>query len=187
MDSHPPKERIMALITRVARLFRADLHALLDQVEEAAPLLRQALREMEHSVQQTANQLDGERRQRELLTRRRDEIDSGLAPIAEQLELCLGSGNDALARLLLRRRLEGERLAAHLERQLAALDATIEAGQRRLDDQRRQLQQLQQQAELHAPAEPAAAASPPRWSAEDFSVSDADVELALLREQRRRA
>jgi phage shock protein A len=175
----------MALITRMARLFRADLHALLDQVEEPVQLLRQAVREMEESVQQAARQLDGQRQQRDELSRRRGEIVAGLAPIAEQLELCLDADNPALARVLLRRQLEGERLAAHAERQLAALEQAIEAGQQRLDEQHLQLQRLQQQAELHAPADEAPAA--PRWSAEEFSVSDADVELALLRAQRRRA
>ena len=45
----------MALMTRVARLFRADLHAVLDRIEEPEVLLRQALREMEDGV-------NGERR-----------------------------------------------------------------------------------------------------------------------------
>ncbi|MGH8588771.1 MAG: PspA/IM30 family protein, partial [Gammaproteobacteria bacterium] len=37
----------MALITRVSRLFRSDLHAVLDRIEEPEVLLRQAIREME--------------------------------------------------------------------------------------------------------------------------------------------
>ena len=40
----------MALITRVARLFRADFHAVLDRVEEPDILLRQAIREMEDDL-----------------------------------------------------------------------------------------------------------------------------------------
>ena len=40
----------MALMTRVARLFRADVHAVLDRLEEPDVLLRQAIREMEESL-----------------------------------------------------------------------------------------------------------------------------------------
>ena len=40
----------MALITRVARLFRADLHAVLDRIEEPDVLLKQAVREMEEEL-----------------------------------------------------------------------------------------------------------------------------------------
>lgn len=36
----------MALINRATRLFRADLHAVLDRIEEPDILLRQAVREM---------------------------------------------------------------------------------------------------------------------------------------------
>ena len=40
----------MALITRISRLFKADFHAVLDQIEEPEVLLRQAVREMEDSI-----------------------------------------------------------------------------------------------------------------------------------------
>ncbi len=40
----------MALITRMTRLFTADLHAVLDRLEEPDVLLKQALREMEDDV-----------------------------------------------------------------------------------------------------------------------------------------
>ena len=37
----------MTLITRLGRLFRADMHAVLDGLEEPTMLLRQAVRDME--------------------------------------------------------------------------------------------------------------------------------------------
>ena len=40
----------MALVTRLSRLFRADLNAVLDRLEEPEMLLRQAVREMEEEV-----------------------------------------------------------------------------------------------------------------------------------------
>ena len=40
----------MPLVDRVARLFRADLHAVMDRIEEPDVLLRQALREMEEEL-----------------------------------------------------------------------------------------------------------------------------------------
>ena len=47
----------MALITRVGRLFRADLHAVLDRVEEPEVLLRQAIREMEEELAEERQRL----------------------------------------------------------------------------------------------------------------------------------
>ena len=40
----------MALITRISRLFQADLHAVLDRIEEPDLLLRQAVREMQDDL-----------------------------------------------------------------------------------------------------------------------------------------
>ena len=42
----------MVLISRISRLFRADLHAVLDRIEEPEALLRQAIREMEELLAQ---------------------------------------------------------------------------------------------------------------------------------------
>ena len=47
----------MALITRLSRLFQADLHAVLDRIEEPDTLLRQAMREMEEALDPDAQQI----------------------------------------------------------------------------------------------------------------------------------
>jgi phage shock protein A len=178
----------MPLINRLARLFRADVHAVLDQIEEPGLLLRQAVRDMEDAV------ADGDAR-RAALIRCRDanrarhgEIALAQARMGGELALCLDAGNESLARLMLRRRLEGERLQAHLDRECGRLDAAVQELERDLADQREALQRFRQQAAVHAPTPPddSAGAAPP-WSAESFAVTDADVELALLREQRSRA
>jgi phage shock protein A len=123
------------------------------------------------------------------MLRRQQEISATLATLGDELELCLDAGNEDLARVLLRRRLEGERLLAHLLRQTGRLDAELVDAQRTLEQQRAQFEQLRQQAEAQAPGSGSGSdtdASAPAWSAEQFSVSDADVELALLRARRSR-
>ena len=49
----------MTLINRVSRLFRADLHAVLDRVEEPDLLLHQAVREMEDDLAADRRRLAG--------------------------------------------------------------------------------------------------------------------------------
>ena len=96
----------MALISRVTRLFRADLHAVLDSIEEPELLLRQAVREMEEEVdrQQQRARILGQRR--ELLKGREAETEAFLNGLEEQLDVCFDAGNDELARTQVRRRLE---------------------------------------------------------------------------------
>jgi phage shock protein A len=174
------------MLTRLTQLFRADVHAVLDRIEEPEQLLRQSLRDMADALHTASRKLDQDRQRRAAMIRRQQEISVTLATLGDELELCLDAGNEDLARVLLRRRLEGERLLAHLLRQTGRLDAELVDAQRTLEQQRAQFEQLRQQAEAQAPGSDTDA-SAPAWSAEQFSVSDADVELALLRARRSRA
>lgn len=176
----------MPMINRLTRLFRADMHAVLDGIEEPDLLLRQALREMEEALSDGTRKLELDRQQRDALARRSQEISTTLTKVDEELELCLSVDNEALARVLLRRRLEGERLLAHLQRQASRLEVDITHAQQSLEKQRAQFEQLRAQAQAQTPSTDAAGFAGP-WSAEQFSVSDADVELALLRARRGRA
>ncbi len=174
----------MTLMTRFSRLFRADLHAVLDRLEEPDVLLRQALREMEQSLVDGRRQLKVQELERQQLLRRRSQAEAGAGDIEAQLDLCFAAGNTELARTLLRRKLEGERLGAWLERRVTGLDAAIAERSQALEEQAQQLQRLRDQTALFEgePGREADGAGP-----EDRPVSEADVELALLREQRRRA
>ncbi len=117
----------MALITRVARLFRADLHAVLDRIEEPDILLRQAVRDMEEELagdQQRLKLLNHEQEQIEARVR---ELDPTLQEIEEQLQVCFDAGKDDLARALIRRRLETQGYSKHLQRRRAMLQETLAA------------------------------------------------------------
>ena len=67
----------MALITRVSRLLRADLHAVLDRVEEPEVLLRQAVREMDAALGEDRRRTKlMEHEQTQLVARERDAVRS---------------------------------------------------------------------------------------------------------------
>ena len=89
----------MALITRVSRLFRADIHAVLDRMEEPELLLKQAVREMEQQI-----------------AGRRHDLGQRLQETQEEMDLCFDTGNESLLRALLKRKLETERFAKFLDR-----------------------------------------------------------------------
>lgn len=177
----------MALMTRLSRLFRADVHAVLDRLEEPDVLLRQALREMEDEVARGTQLQKARELERAQLQARSTELQKGLAAIGGELDLCFAAGNDALIRTLLRRRLEGERIVKHLAQRIAALGQQLDGQRATLEEQRRQLEALRQKAALFD-AEPGREerGDAAGWSAEAFAVSDADVELAMLRERQQR-
>jgi len=175
----------MTLITRLGRLFRADMHAVLDGLEEPTMLLRQAVRDME-------DVLAGEQAARDELVaevqRLAIALDDGrgrVAALDEELSLCLAVNKDDLARDLVRRKLETTRHEAQLmERQQALREAQrrIEA---RLIEHRRRLANLRAQAALHQRANVVNDAD--GGSGWATPISDAEIEVALLRERQRRA
>lgn len=173
----------MALITRISRWFRADLNAVLDRLEEPDLVLREAIREMEDALssQQQAHQaLSAEIQQ---LAERSRKLRESADAIGEQLDLCFMSDNEALAKQLLRRRLEQQRLAdtceqraQELARQADALNQDIQRMQQQLQDQRSKAEAFGVNAQAGDSA-----------NDHHHRVTDADVELAFLAERRARS
>jgi phage shock protein A len=175
----------MALITRVLRLFRADMHAVLDRIEEPEVLLRQAVREMEEGLagdEQRIKRLNHEYGQ---LTARQDDLVQSLAETEQELDVCFDSGKDGLARSLIRRKLEAQRFLRFLARKRETLEETLSGLKARLKANRTRLERIRQKAELLA-AENSVEPSRDVWGEPDWPVRDEDVEVAFLREQQKR-
>jgi phage shock protein A len=176
----------MALITRVARLFRADLHAVLDRIEEPDILLRQAVRDMEEQLAGDQQRLRLLNHEQEQIESRARELDPTLHDIEEQLQVCFDAGKDDLARALIRRRLETQRYSKHLQRRHAVLQDTRTALTARVNEQHAQLEAMRQKAELLT--EDAASERPGDiCDSREFGVRDEDVEVAFVQEKQRRS
>ena len=177
----------MALITRLTRLFRADAHAVLDRMEEPDVVLAQAVREMEEDVAAASRQLKARELELGRLRQRAADLVASVSAIAGELDLCFAAGNEALVRTLLRRRLEGERLAKHLEQRIGTLVRENDERRAALVERERKLDAMRQKAQLFA-AEPRRDESEPAcWRGDEVAVSEADVDLALLRERQQRS
>jgi phage shock protein A len=172
----------MALINRIARLFTADVHAVLDRIEEPDALLKHAIREMEDELARSELNLRQLTMQRDELAERQRKVQAVFAELSEQLDVCFKEGNDGLARKILKRRLETERLAEHVADRIAALDK--EFTQRRVvaAEQREHLDVMRQKAELLS----SAPGNQDEWGNREFAVGEDEVEVAFLRERQQR-
>lgn len=176
----------MALINRVSRLFKADFHAVLDQIEEPEQLLKQAIREMEDDLAETEQRIKACAHDQETLASRRTEIDSKLSEIDEELDLCFASKKDDLAKGLIKKKLEAERLAKRLGSKYGASEKYLAEQRAALDENRATLEGLRQKAEIFAQRTPANGESEfddIAWMARELQVSDDEVEVAFLREK----
>jgi phage shock protein A len=173
----------MALINRMARLFTADVHAVLDRMEEPDVLLKHAIREMEEELASGEQRVRSLEHERAALAERHDKIQAALAELAEQLDVCFGNGTDELARKVVKRKLETERLERHISDRRTAVDKQLAQRRAATSEQREQLDVLRQKAELltNAPA-----SGGDEWGRTELAVGDAEVEVAYLRERAKR-
>lgn len=180
----------MAMINRVSRLFKADFHAVLDQIEEPELLLKQAIRDMQDELAATEQRIILCASDQQSLHVRKTELEASIAEVNEQLDLCFDSGKDDLAKSLIRKKLETERFLKRLCAKYAADDKYLSVQRSVLEENRAALEGLRQKAELIAERAPARSGSSNyndhTWSSREMSVSDDEVEVAYLREKRQR-
>jgi phage shock protein A len=176
----------MALITRVSRLFQADLHAVLDRIEEPDVLLRQAVREMEDELAKDEQCMKLLRHEQQQLITRQADIERTLQEVDEELDLCFESAKEDLARPLVKRKLETLQFKKSLERKQQAADQALTTLQARLEENRGQLESMRQKMELlvdeNRPEQVADS-----WVDPQVCIRDEDVEVAFLREKQQRS
>jgi phage shock protein A len=178
----------VALINRVSRLFTADVHAVLDRIEEPDALLKHAIREMEEELargEQRVKQLEHER---DTLADRHRKVQAAIGELGGQLDVCFGSGASApnageLARKIIKRRLETERLDKHVAERRAAVDKLLAERRTAVGEQREQLDVMRQKADLLADAP----SGGDEWGKAELAVGADEVEVAYLREQQKRS
>jgi len=181
----------MALINRVSRLFKADFHAVLDQIEEPELLLKQAVRDMEDDLAATEQRIHLCAHDQEALLSRVNELQRSITEFDEQLDLCFESGKDDLAKNLIRKKLESGRILKRLSARQASDDKYLAEQRVLLDENRATLEGLRQKAELFAQRAPEHYDSPSEfddigWIARDLAVADDEVEVAYLQEKSKR-
>ena len=182
----------MALINRISRLFKADFHAVLDQIEEPGQLLKQAIRDMEDDLSNTEQRIALCTHDQEALSVRKRELESAITDIDTQLDLCFESEKDELAKSLIKKKLEAERLLKRLDAKHAANEKYLDEQRAKFDENKATLESLRQKAELFAQRIPAHGNNGSEfddiaWMAREMTVGDDEVEIAYLREKSSRS
>ncbi|MFW2440402.1 MAG: PspA/IM30 family protein [Arenicellales bacterium] len=175
----------MALITRVSRLFQADLHAVLDRIEEPDILLKQAVREMEDELLRDEQRLKLLQHEQSQMQVRESELEQSLVEIGQELDICFESGKEKLAKAMVRRKLEAQGLKRVLSRKCTDLGETISRLETQQKEYQMRLDNMRQKAELLT-EEQDRNDSAGGWPSATVSIQDEDVEVAFLREKKNR-
>lgn len=168
----------MALINRISKLFTADLHAVLDRIEEPEVLLNQAVRDMAEELDSSEHRLARLNEAARENEARLAEIGSALETTQGEIDVCLASNEDELAKTVVRRKLELQASQRALDNEARVLAEAIERMQTTVDDQRRELDAVKRQADAAVEGVSVTSTS---------TITQEDVEVALLKEKARGA
>ncbi len=167
----------MAILSRFTQLLTADIHAVMDRIEEPRAQLKQALRELEAAQSQGQLRLKQLSAQTQSLEDQQRKLRAQQVQAEQELELCLDADSDTLAKKVIRRQLQLQQQSTHLNSQQEHCQLLQVELQNQLNDCADQAQLLAQQIELlpetHQPANAGSGLS-------DNFISDDAVEIALL-------
>jgi phage shock protein A len=160
----------------------------LDQIEEPEALLKQAIRDMEDDLDDTERRIALCSHDQEALSVRRRELEGAIGEIDAQLDLCFESGKDGLAKTLIKKKLEAERLLKSLNAKHASNDKYLDEQRKLFEENNATLEGLRQKAELFAQRAPArtdtgSGLEDIAWMAREMTVGDDEVEIAYLHEK----
>jgi phage shock protein A len=174
----------MAILTRIFRLFKADIHGIMDQIEDQGLLLKQHLRDMEDSLVQKEARLKQMCFARDQVRHHYEKGIKESSSLEQDLEVAIRKERDDIARTLIKKltplsHIQTER-CSHVER----LNHEIKLFKEDLEQQRLQYEHLRQQAVdfFHRTEKLSADCSWPPMQADTgtYELSNEEIELELL-------
>ena len=174
----------MAILTRILQLFKADIHGVMDQIEDRGLLLKQHLREMEEALVQKEARLRQMGLAMDQARQDHKKVKKESCRLEQDLEVAIRKDRDDIARMLIKKlkplsRIQSER-STHIDR----LEHEFEQFKENIEQKRLQYEQLRQQAVnfFHSAEEQNEDLRWPGMPA-DFGadkISDEEIELELL-------
>jgi phage shock protein A len=132
----------MGVFTRILRLCKADLHGVMDQLEDKNLIVRQHLREMRENLKAKESRLEQISATCRRIQNDLEQHNQQIRKIDPDLDLAVRKGKDEIARMLIRKRLTLQGGSGHLQRQLEILDEEKTRTAQLLEEQRLQYEQL---------------------------------------------
>lgn len=133
----------MGIITRIVRICKADIHGVMDQMEDKGLLLKQHLRDMEKALSQKEGRLKKLMAARRQTLQELDKFQGDIEKIEQDLTVSIEKGRDDIARMLIRKLKPMTLHKDELQRHIEVVDREIDQMQETVEKQRRQYEQFQ--------------------------------------------
>lgn len=179
----------MTLIARITRLFKADLHGILDSLEEPEEVIKQAIRDMAEDLAAQEGRCAGLHAVLQRLEREAQETTAAMQEIEQHIDTCFAAEHEPLAKNLIRQRLAIARRARGIARAHAETRAHCDELASKIAAHKAQLAAIVQKLKLYEETRTSHAwtSSPGSPLQSEHVVTDDEVEAAFLEEKRRRS
>jgi phage shock protein A len=182
------EDLMMGLLTRAIRLCKADLHGVMDQIENQELLLKQHLRDMQAALMQNEAQLKPICRARDQARQEYKKADKKRQRLEMDLEIALKNDKDDIGRMLIKKLKPLMGIQENRRQHIDCLTHDIQQLQDKFEQRQLQYEQLQQKAtEYFHSAEQSrwediAPVNPPGFVAHDLSEEEIELELLQRKE-----
>jgi phage shock protein A len=137
---------MMGLLTRAIRLCKADLHGVIDQIENQELLLKQHLRDMQAALMQKEVRLKQLCRARDQARQEYEKADKKRKNLEVDLEIALKNDKDDFSRMLIKKLKPLIGIQADRSQHIDCLSHDIKQFREIIEQQQLQYEQLQQKA-----------------------------------------
>ncbi len=132
----------MAIIGRIVKIFKADIHGVMDQMQDQGLLLKQHLRDMEEALNCKEARLQKMKASRNQALQDLNRYKQHWDTLEHDLTMAVRKDKDDIARMLIIKRSIPKRLSNEVSRHVKALDEEITQFDDHLQQQRLKYEQL---------------------------------------------
>jgi phage shock protein A len=132
----------MGIMTRIVRIFKADIHGVMDQLEDKELLLKQYLRDMEAALTKKETRLGKMKTARNQARQEQAKYTLEIEKLEQDLSVAIKKEKDDIARLLIKKLKPLSRLRDGLQSHTDTLDQEIAGFKDCISKQRLQYDQL---------------------------------------------
>lgn len=132
----------MTVMTRISRLFKADMHSILDSLEQPESVLKQAVRDMQVALEQLQQEIDDLHEKQQLLQTHQHMLENNLTQLQQQLHLCFAENDEGLAKSVIRKKMQAQNKLQQINKQGEALEALLQRKMTEIEVRREKLQDI---------------------------------------------
>ena len=171
----------MTILTRISRLFTADVHGILDGLETPEVILKQAVRDMQAEIDLATETIIVLSKQLKRLQQSKQSLSANYEELQQQLHFCFSENNAGLAKSVIRKKLQTEYSLNEISRQITKITDDKNLISTESEERKEKLLAIQEQLALFTEQNEINVA--PVVSESSSSITQDDIELAFLYEK----